>query len=46
MIDYDTATSDVIATAIAEEIVRDVDYLPVETDGAKLAAARIAELLN
>jgi len=44
--DYDTATSEVIATAIAEEIVRDVDYVPVETDGAERAAARIAELLN
>jgi len=44
--DYDTATSEVIATAIAEEIVRDLDYVPVETDGAQRAAARIAELLN
>ena len=32
-------------TAIAEEIGRDVDYRPVETDGAAGAAARIAELL-
>ena len=44
--DYDTATSDVIATAIATEIIHDVDYVPVETDGAQRAAARIAELLN
>jgi pimeloyl-ACP methyl ester carboxylesterase/predicted glycosyltransferase len=44
--DFDTATSEVIATAIAEEIQRDVDYLPVETDGAQRAAARIAELLT
>jgi pimeloyl-ACP methyl ester carboxylesterase/predicted glycosyltransferase len=44
--EYDTATPDVLATAIAEEIGRTVDYLPVETDGARTAAARIAELLN
>ena len=31
--------------AIAEEIGRDVDYRPVETDGAGRAAALIAELL-
>ena len=31
--------------AIAEEIGRDVDYRPVETDGAARAAALIAELL-
>jgi pimeloyl-ACP methyl ester carboxylesterase len=34
-----------IATAIAEEIGREVDYRPVETDGAARAAALIAELL-
>ena len=34
-----------IAAAIAEEIGREVDYAPVETDGAQRAAARIAELL-
>jgi predicted glycosyltransferase len=34
-----------IATAIAEEIGREVDYRPVETDGAARAAASIAELL-
>ena len=34
-----------IATAIAEEIGQDVDYRPVETDGAARAAASIAELL-
>jgi pimeloyl-ACP methyl ester carboxylesterase/predicted glycosyltransferase len=43
--DFDESTPDVIAAAIAEEIGREVDYLPVETDGAALAAARIAELL-
>jgi pimeloyl-ACP methyl ester carboxylesterase/predicted glycosyltransferase len=43
--DFETATPAVIAQAIAEEIGRDVDYKPVETDGAAKAAARIAELL-
>jgi pimeloyl-ACP methyl ester carboxylesterase len=43
--DFETATPDVIAGAIAEEIGRDVDYRAVETDGAAIAAARIAELL-
>ncbi len=44
--DFDTATPEVIAAAIAEEIGRDVDYLAVETGGARRAALRIAELLN
>ncbi len=43
--DFDQATPDAIAQAIASEIGRDVDYRPVETDGAARAAARIAELL-
>ena len=43
--DFETATPDVIATAIAQEIGRQVDYRPVETDGAARAAALIAELL-
>jgi len=43
--DFETATPATIAEAIAEEIGREVDYRPVETDGAALAAARIAELL-
>ena len=34
-----------IATAIADEIGREVDYRPVESDGAARAAALIAELL-
>ncbi len=34
-----------IAAAIAEEIGREVDYRPVETDGAARAARLIAELL-
>jgi pimeloyl-ACP methyl ester carboxylesterase/predicted glycosyltransferase len=43
--DFETATPEVIALAIAEEIGREPDYRPVETDGAAIAAARIAELL-
>jgi hypothetical protein len=43
--DFDLATPEVIAHAIAEEIGRDVDYMPVEMDGARRAARRIAELL-
>jgi predicted glycosyltransferase len=34
-----------IAAAIAEEIGREVDYRPVETDGARRAAERLAEML-
>jgi pimeloyl-ACP methyl ester carboxylesterase len=44
--DFDESTPESIATAIAEEIGRDVDYEPVETDGAARAAARIAEVLQ
>lgn len=43
--DFDTATPEVIAGAIAEEIGRPANYRPVETDGAARAAARIAELI-
>jgi predicted glycosyltransferase len=43
--DFETSTPDVIAMAIAEEIGREVDYRPVETDGAARAAALIAEVL-
>jgi predicted glycosyltransferase len=43
--DFDEATPDVIAEAIAAEIGRETDYRPVESDGAARAAARIAELL-
>jgi pimeloyl-ACP methyl ester carboxylesterase/predicted glycosyltransferase len=43
--DFETATPTVIASAIAEEIGREVDYRPVETDGAARAARLIAELL-
>jgi hypothetical protein len=43
--DFATATPDVIAVAIADEIGRPVEYRPVESDGAARAAARIAEML-
>jgi pimeloyl-ACP methyl ester carboxylesterase/predicted glycosyltransferase len=43
--DFDQATPEVIAAAIREEIGRKVGYRDVETDGARKAADRIAELL-
>jgi predicted glycosyltransferase len=43
--DYDTATPDVIAQAISDEIGKKVSYRDVETDGAPRAAALIAEML-
>ena len=44
--DYDAATPDTIAAAIAETIGQEVDYRPVESDGAARAAALIAPLLE
>ena len=43
---YDDSPPEQIAAAIAQEIGRDVNYRDVETDGARLAAQHIAELLN
>ena len=43
--DFEDSPPEAIAVAIAEEIGREVDYLPVETEGARRAAERIAELL-
>jgi pimeloyl-ACP methyl ester carboxylesterase/predicted glycosyltransferase len=43
--DYDDSPPERIATAIAQEIGRDVTYRDVEVDGAANAAQRIAELL-
>jgi pimeloyl-ACP methyl ester carboxylesterase/predicted glycosyltransferase len=43
--DFDESTPEVIADAIAAEIGREVDYRPVETDGAARAAALIADML-
>jgi len=44
-LDFETATPEVIAEAIAVEIGREVDYRDVESDGARRAAARLAEML-
>jgi pimeloyl-ACP methyl ester carboxylesterase/predicted glycosyltransferase len=43
--DFETDGPDEIAAAIADEIGSEVDYRPVETDGAARAAGLIAELL-
>jgi hypothetical protein len=43
--DFDAATPERIATAIAEEIGREVSYRDVETDGAARAARQIAQLI-
>jgi predicted glycosyltransferase len=43
--DIDSSPPEVIATAIVDEIGRDIDYRPVETDGARRAAELIAEML-
>lgn len=43
--DYDDSPPEAIADAIASEIGRDVQYREVESDGARRAAERIAELL-
>ena len=43
--DFDDSPPELIAQAIREEIGREVDYRPVETDGARRAAERLAEML-
>jgi pimeloyl-ACP methyl ester carboxylesterase len=43
--DFETATPEVIAAAIAEQIGRPTKYRTVETDGAARAAALIAEMI-
>ena len=43
--DFETATPEVIADAIAAEIGREVAYRPVDGGGAARAAAMLAELL-
>jgi predicted glycosyltransferase len=43
--DFEVETPETIAEAIAQEIGREVEYRPVERDGAERAAALIAELL-
>jgi predicted glycosyltransferase len=44
--DFDESQPEDIAAAIADEIGREVSYRPVETDGARRAAERLAELLR
>jgi pimeloyl-ACP methyl ester carboxylesterase/predicted glycosyltransferase len=44
--DFEHETPETIAAAIAETIGQDVDYRPVESDGAARAAALIAPLLE
>jgi predicted glycosyltransferase len=43
--DYADSPPDAIAEAIAQEVGRKVDYRPVETDGARRAAERLADML-
>ncbi|MDQ1494784.1 MAG: hypothetical protein QOG69_1267, partial [Actinomycetota bacterium] len=43
--DYGDTDAETLAAAIAKEIGNEVDYRPVETDGAARAADRIASLL-
>jgi predicted glycosyltransferase len=43
--DFATATPNTVADAIARELDRTIDYRPVAVDGARRAAARIAEML-
>jgi pimeloyl-ACP methyl ester carboxylesterase/predicted glycosyltransferase len=43
--EFESAMPETIAEAIREEIGRDVDYRPVERDGAARAAALIAEVI-
>ncbi len=45
LMDFALATPETIAKMITSEIGRDVDYRPVERDGAARAAALIAEML-
>jgi hypothetical protein len=43
--EYDDSPPDAIAEAIVAELGREVDYRPVETDGARRAAEHLVELL-
>ncbi|HKF80484.1 MAG TPA: glycosyltransferase [Thermoleophilaceae bacterium] len=45
-LDFEDSSPETISAAIAEEVGREVDYLPVESDGARRAAERIAESLG
>ncbi len=43
--EFDESPPDVIAAAIASELGREIDYRPVQSDGAARAAALIAEMI-
>jgi predicted glycosyltransferase len=43
--DFDDSEPEDIAAAIGDEIGREVEYRDVETDGARIAAERLAEML-
>jgi hypothetical protein len=43
--DYDDVVPENLASVMAEEMGRNVDYIDVETNGAATAATMIAELL-
>jgi pimeloyl-ACP methyl ester carboxylesterase/predicted glycosyltransferase len=43
--EYDQSDAEDIAAAMAAELTREIDYLPVETDGAARAARLISELI-
>lgn len=43
--EYATTDEEMLAVAIAEEVGEDVEYKPVENDGARRAAGMIAELI-
>jgi hypothetical protein len=43
--EYDESPPEALADAIAEEIGQEPDWAPVNTDGARRAAERMAELL-
>jgi len=44
-VQYDELEPDALAATLVTELARDLDYAPVETDGARRAAERIAELM-
>ena len=44
-VQYDELEPDALAATLVTELERDLDYAPVETDGARRAAERIAELM-
>jgi UDP-N-acetylglucosamine:LPS N-acetylglucosamine transferase len=43
--EYEESPPELIAEAIAAEVGREVDYIDVESDGARRAAERIAEMM-